>query len=919
MANSMTYDSKSFIAGNKRLFIHSAAIHYFRFPKEEWREVLWKAKLAGITCIDTYFAWNVHEPQEGIWNFEEEADCDAFLSLCHELGLQVIARPGPYICAEWDFGGFPWWLNNKEKMRYRAYDPRFLSYVDRYFDKLIPIIAKHQVTKGGSVILVQVENEYQHLASDEEGKEYLEYLRDGLRSRGIEVPLITCEGAVEGAVECANFWSGADRAYDKLRQKQPDTPKIVTEFWTGWFERWGGPRADHKTAALLERRIMEVLRAGFTGLNHYMFCGGTNFGSYGGRTVDASDVFNVTSYDYDAPLSEYLAYTPKYQAVKRLGYFIQSMYDFFVQSEERAADVKMSCEGRVRKRIHGETALYFVEHTSDERMSVHFTTETGETYQVTVNPGEIAPVLIDLPILSGWKLTYNAYLGGFHEIEGIPTLVVFSDEGQRSRMRFKTETELQFEAPASVLCYRGQEPGVLELELVHFETPQIIRLSDGIRQLRIIVVSTRMMDHVWWLPLEGKNALIIGADGIALENGKPRPEVRSLQTAEMRWYGDQNLFAAPSVQQHADGSCSFMLQGGTALDPLPKPAGWQVYREPLEPGADAVHSSVPLSFSALGQDFGYLLYSAEVHSEEDRWTTMVLPYTQDPVRVFVNGGHRGILRDTFGTSVQIPLAKGKNRIDLLVQHMGRFNFSFYLGEPKGIYGPVFIDGRREDLRRNWQAPDGHTVHLDQVHPQAPGMKLRRTFRASSDEQYLIIGEFSEELYINGKKINLSPYRSWYKICSADLTPYIREGENTIEMVCFRTPAARLELLAWKREEEIAGWQMRPIKQPPMDGAWEELHSDASLTGPAWFRCRFSKPSLPKDVRAKLKLRLTGLSKGALWVNERNIGRYWQIGPQEDYKIPLEWLEEENQLLIFDEEGRIPDRIEWLWENISYVR
>ena len=482
MANSMTYDSKSFIAGNKRLFIHSAAIHYFRFPKEEWREVLWKAKLAGITCIDTYFAWNVHEPQEGIWNFEEEADCDAFLSLCHELGLQVIARPGPYICAEWDFGGFPWWLNNKEKMRYRAYDPRFLSYVDRYFDKLIPIIAKHQVTKGGSVILVQVENEYQHLASDEEGKEYLEYLRDGLRSRGIEVPLITCEGAVEGAVECANFWSGADRAYDKLRQKQPDTPKIVTEFWTGWFERWGGPRADHKTAALLERRIMEVLRAGFTGLNHYMFCGGTNFGSYGGRTVDASDVFNVTSYDYDAPLSEYLAYTPKYQAVKRLGYFIQSMYDFFVQSEERAADVKMSCEGRVRKRIHGETVLYFVEHTSDERMSVHFTTETGETYQVTVNPGEIAPVLIDLPILSGWKLTYNAYLGGFHEIEGILTLVVFSDDGQRSRMRFKTETELQFEAPASVLCYRGQEPGVLELELVHFETPQIIRLSDGIRQ-----------------------------------------------------------------------------------------------------------------------------------------------------------------------------------------------------------------------------------------------------------------------------------------------------------------------------------------------------------------------------------------------------------------------------------------------------
>ena len=326
MDSTFTCDRQSFLVNGTRIFIHSGSVHYFRFPRSEWRGVLAKARLAGLNCIDTYLAWNFHEPREGRWEFEGDKDCAAFIKLCAELGLWVIARPGPYICAEWDFGGFPWWLRTKPGIKFREYNPIYLKYVDLYFDRVVPILARQQITNGGPVILVQVENEYGNLNPDPSAADsaYLAYLRDGLRRRGINVPLISCRGEVEGAIEAANFWSGADQHLINLARKQPDSPKLVTEFWSGWFENWGAGKANHKTPALLEKRIMEIIRAGFTGLNHYMFYGGTNFGSWGGRTVGDSNIFMTTSYDYDAPLNEYGGVTPKYYVAKRLGYFLRS-------------------------------------------------------------------------------------------------------------------------------------------------------------------------------------------------------------------------------------------------------------------------------------------------------------------------------------------------------------------------------------------------------------------------------------------------------------------------------------------------------------------------------------------------------------------------------------------------------------------
>lgn len=243
MTQAVDYTDKCFLVEGKRVFLRSGSIHYFRLPKQEWKTTLYQAKLAGMNCIDVYFAWNFHETSEGTWDFSGDRDCETFLKLCNELGLWVIARPGPYICAEWDMGGLPYYLSSLAGIEYRTTNAEFMRAVLRYFDEIIPLIARHQITAGGSVIFVQVENEYGHIAGDEEAIPYVTELRDAMCERGIQVPFIACEGAVPGAIEAANTWSDLDGKYTMLRAKQPGTPKIVTEFWTGWFEHWGSASA----------------------------------------------------------------------------------------------------------------------------------------------------------------------------------------------------------------------------------------------------------------------------------------------------------------------------------------------------------------------------------------------------------------------------------------------------------------------------------------------------------------------------------------------------------------------------------------------------------------------------------------------------------------------------------------------------
>ncbi|RKN86969.1 glycoside hydrolase family 35 protein [Paenibacillus ginsengarvi] len=313
-----------FLYEGKPLQILAGAIHYFRTVPEYWRDRLIKLKACGFNTVETYVAWNLHEPKPGVFNFQGIADIERFIRTAGELGLYVIVRPSPYICAEWEFGGLPAWLLADSDMRLRCFHKPFLDRVDAYYDVLMPKLKPLLSTNGGPIIAVQIENEYGSYGND---TKYLDYLRQSMITRGIDVLLFTSDGptdamlqggTVPGVLATVNFGSRPGEAFAKLRDYQPDGPVMCMEFWNGWFDHWGEhhhTRNGGDVAAVLEEMLKEN-----GSVNFYMFHGGTNFGFFSGANCPSPDVYQptITSYDYDVLLSEAGDPTDKYYAVREV-------------------------------------------------------------------------------------------------------------------------------------------------------------------------------------------------------------------------------------------------------------------------------------------------------------------------------------------------------------------------------------------------------------------------------------------------------------------------------------------------------------------------------------------------------------------------------------------------------------------------
>ncbi|MGL3806842.1 glycoside hydrolase family 35 protein [Paeniglutamicibacter sp. R2-26] len=309
--------------------IISGALHYFRTHPEQWRARLHWLRLMGLDSVETYVAWNVHEPRQGEFDFSGGADLERFIRLAGEEGLKVILRPGPYICAEWDNGGLPAWLTAQPGIRVRTRQAAYTAAVAAFFDELIPRIVPLLESHGGPISMVQVENEYGSFGSD---FVYLEQVQKALVERGIDVPLFTSDGPedhmltggmIPGVPATANFGSGTAKAFAGFRRHRSDDPLFCMEFWNGWFDHWGEEHhaRDPQEAA---QTLDEMLSAGWS-VNFYMAHGGTNFGTGAGANFDPPHSVTtgryqptVTSYDYDAPLDERGAPTPKFHAYREV-------------------------------------------------------------------------------------------------------------------------------------------------------------------------------------------------------------------------------------------------------------------------------------------------------------------------------------------------------------------------------------------------------------------------------------------------------------------------------------------------------------------------------------------------------------------------------------------------------------------------
>ena len=311
-----------FVKDGEEIKIISGAVHYFRNMKDTWRDIFKKMKAMGLNTVETYCAWNMHEKKVDEFDFSGNLDIKEFINIANQEGLMAIVRPGPYICAEWEFGGLPWWLQTMDDMeircRNKTYMERFVKYLTALFGELRPLLS----TNGGPIIMMQCENEYGYYGDD---KEYLYELYRVYRELGIDVPLFTSDGTgeedlldgtIKGCLSTLNFGSRVAenfKAHDKLF---PDSPKMCMEMWNGWFDAWGDSFHHTTSAADYAQVVDDMLTKG--SLNMYMLIGGTNFGFTSGANHYEKFTPDVTSYDYDAPLTECGDITPKYMALREV-------------------------------------------------------------------------------------------------------------------------------------------------------------------------------------------------------------------------------------------------------------------------------------------------------------------------------------------------------------------------------------------------------------------------------------------------------------------------------------------------------------------------------------------------------------------------------------------------------------------------
>ncbi|MDQ1095843.1 MULTISPECIES: glycoside hydrolase family 35 protein [Chryseobacterium] len=321
--HTFTLGDSDFLLDGKPLQMISGEMHCARIPREAWRDRMKMAKAMGLNTIGTYVFWNVHEEVPGTYDFSGNNDIAAFVKTAQEEGLWVVLRPSPYVCAEWEFGGYPWWLLKDPQMKVRSTDPKFVAAYTRYINALAKQLAPLQVTHGGNILMVQVENEYGSYSDD---KNYLDLNRKIFREAGFDGILFTCDGAdqmpkgyLPGYLPAVNGLEDPAKVKALINQYHNGKgPYYVAEWYPGWFDDWGKKHA-HVSAEQSAKTLDALLSAGIS-VNMYMFHGGTTRGFMNGANMNAQNPYapQVSSYDYDAPLDEAGNPTEKFFAFRNV-------------------------------------------------------------------------------------------------------------------------------------------------------------------------------------------------------------------------------------------------------------------------------------------------------------------------------------------------------------------------------------------------------------------------------------------------------------------------------------------------------------------------------------------------------------------------------------------------------------------------
>ena len=488
------FDNRGFLINGKRTFIASAGIEYARIPRELWRDRLLRIKRAGFNCVEIYAFWNYHETQEGKWDFTGDKDVGAFLDLVHELGLYATVRVGPYVCAEWENGGYPLYIHFKPGLRTRQDEPQYESYVGKWYDHILPIVAAHQIERGGSVIMVQLENE------DDEGwgtaandsDPYFKFLFDKARAQGIDV---------------LTFFSGMHHGGDPapkepISSKGQANPWYSTEYWSGWYSMYGAfAPTGHDSLIQFDRAAWRFLQNGGNGFNVYMFHGGSNFATWNNNE-------DAASYDYAGAVGQTGDLRPIYYKYKRVALFGRSFEDILENCDNSTDTYKDEVPGvKIAARTGPAGTIVFLDNPSDAPVNA----KLKDGSEMVLAPGEVAGLVRDFALDPTFKIANSdTRILGFARQGDITTLVVYGPAGDKGRLDVATTTAVDNQR--AVASGWTEDAGHMVLKVVFpAKAPEVHMLNVGGKKLRVVAMNSEMADDTYFIDAAKGTYVVTGA------------------------------------------------------------------------------------------------------------------------------------------------------------------------------------------------------------------------------------------------------------------------------------------------------------------------------------------------------------------------------------------------------------------------
>jgi len=918
MATSITHDSQSFLVDGHRVWIVSGLIDYFRVPKDSWDDRLRMAVEAGLNTICVRCPWAMHEPRRGEFRFTDDADIAEFIELIIKHGLRCILRIGPYIGHDLDLGGMPSWLLADENVRLREGNSAFLESASRYFGKLLKVLSPFSGIKGGPIILVQVEHEW-FCGNNAAAQSYLLEIARFIREHDFDVPMINTNSLWQHREETIDTWCGRDEMLMYLRQLRsihPSKPLMVGDFWTGEIDTWYNDRPTPPTPATLMHKLAQVAASGAQ-FNLSPFHGGTNFGFTSSRLPGALDSFSTTSADSQAPLTETGKPGESYHLLRRLCTFVSSFSRVFSAVDPSVVSTVPAVEPPIDRKKSAKSGFSVV-HSQGAQGDVLFVfadpDKTEQSTNILLPNGQRLPIEFDSqPVV--WCLL-DVHLGG------------------RSRLDWTNLNVLTMAGRSVLVCYgvAGQtglisiNHSLLEITVPHSQTPLVEEHED----ITLVICNGESIDTTY---VQG-STVHVGIDGFDLSGELlPAPGwryrfaisaggevVKKANAAELTTSSTVRLgsWSAANIDEYIDGTA------------------------PRYATIDG-----PSTQEECSAGSGYGLLRIQLPKGSGKKTTYMFPNAGDRLHMYIDGELTHLFG--YGPNASDDLVKmslpsdSESTLVMLVDNLGRYGGGNNMDEGKGLttgiheIAPIKI-GRPEIVAMRPVSPFDLRSYIEGLHhnDMTSGHELSWKFK------YLrlspLILEIRDTLTPTLVILNDEPiaYYAGHTGCPKMQllldNDVVHRGNNEIRLAPMVHPDETDLADSVKLYQSVqcitqdATWSFAKWEQPK-DRFFKPMNKTAmkSLIGrPIWFRAKFRGVEVPRDEA--LWLDATGLSKGQIFLNGRNLCRYFNapesgkaVGPQKRYYLPGSWIntDEPNEIVLFDEHGRDPGRVRLVFADGAF--